>query len=236
LSRNPSEGKKREVTTPEPFGRHSATVWPSTPARYPEIAAEKDFDGLFAAHYEGVYRLLYRIVGTREEAEDLAQETFLRLHSAGYLWDRRRVTQDRPHNIRGWLYRVASNLAYNALRGEGRRKRRQEDTAQQAIVMARGEDDPAELVVRRDDRQVVRQALATLSQQQAQLLLLRHAGLSYRELAEALGVAPGSVGTLLARAETAFEKSYLKQESLPRPPGQGTLQVSTPDQGGEDEV
>lgn len=224
------------MTTPELFGWRSASAWSVTQARYPEIAAEQDFDELFTAHYEGVYRLLYRIVGTREEAEDLAQETFLRLHSAGYLWDRRRVAQDRQHNVRGWLYRVASNLAYNALRGEGRRKRRQEDTAQQAIVMTRGEDDPAELVVRRDDRQAVRRALATLSQQQAQLLLLRHAGLSYRELAEALGVAPGSVGTLLARAAIAFEKSYLKQESLPRQAGQGILQVSTPGQGGEDEV
>jgi RNA polymerase sigma-70 factor (ECF subfamily) len=179
-----------------------------------EDVDEKDFDGLFRTHYEGVYRLLYRIVGTREEAEDLAQETFLRLHRADYLWDRQRVTLERPHNIRGWLYRVASNLAYNALRGEGRRQRRQAETARQADVTGRGEDDPAELVVRGDDKQAVRRALAALSQQQAQLLLLRHAGLSYRELAEALGLAPGSVGTLLARAETAFEKSYLKQDSL----------------------
>jgi len=231
MSRNPAEDEDRNVTTPEPFARRSANAWPKVaPARYPEIASEKDFDELFKAHYEGVYRLLYRMVGTREEAEDLAQETFLRLHQAGHLWDPRRLSEslraeprDRPHNIRGWLYRVASNLAYNALRGEGRRRRRQEETARQAIVMSRGEDDPAELVVRTDERQAVRQALATLSQRQAQLLLLRHAGLSYRELAEALGVAPGSVGALLARAEIAFEKSYLKQESLPRRAGQGTL-------------
>jgi RNA polymerase sigma-70 factor (ECF subfamily) len=195
-------------------------LWPWTPTRYSEIASEKEFDELFKTHYEGVYRLLYRIVGTREEAEDLAQETFLRLHRAGHLWDRQRLPgsllegpHDRQHNIRGWLYRVASNLAYNALRDEGRRLRRQEETARQAIVMARGEEDPAELVARTDDKQDVRRALANLSQRQAQLLLLRHAGLSYRELADALGVAPGSVGTLLARAEIAFEQSYLKSGS-----------------------
>jgi RNA polymerase sigma-70 factor (ECF subfamily) len=201
------------VTVPEPH-RHFANAWPLAPVREPEIASEKDFDELFKTHYEGVYRLLYRIVGTREEAEDLAQETFLRLHRAANLWDRQRATAEGPHNIRGWLYRVASNLAYNALRAESRRQRRQADTARQTIVTGRGEDDPAELVVRGDDRQTVRRALAALSQQQAQILLLRHAGLSYRELAEVLGIAPGSVGTLLARAETAFEKSYLKQESL----------------------
>lgn len=39
-----------------------------------------DFDALFLAHVAAVFRLAYRIAGTREEAEDLAQETFLRLH------------------------------------------------------------------------------------------------------------------------------------------------------------
>ena len=58
----------------------------------------------------------------------------------------------------------------------------------------------------------VRRVLAGLPQKQSELLLLRHAGLSYRELAEALGMAPGSVGTLLARAEAAFEKAYRAQE------------------------
>jgi RNA polymerase sigma-70 factor (ECF subfamily) len=219
MSRNPSEDEDSIVTvpklqqcaSPEPH-RYLAHAWSLAPARDPEIAAEKDFDELFKTHYEGVYRLLYRIVGTREEAEDLAQETFLRLHRANHLWNPHHLPAEHPHNIRGWLYRVASNLAYNALRGEGRRQRRQAEMARQALVTGRGEDDPAEMVVRGDDRQAVRRALASLSQQQAQLLLLRHAGLSYRELAEALGVAPGSVGTLLARAETAFEKSYLKQE------------------------
>jgi RNA polymerase sigma-70 factor (ECF subfamily) len=54
----------------------------------------------------------------------------------------------------------------------------------------------------------VRKALAALSERQMQLLVLRQAGLSYRELALALGVAPGSIGTLLARAEAAFESAY----------------------------
>jgi RNA polymerase sigma-70 factor, ECF subfamily len=230
MSRNPSEDEDSSVIVPE-LHQRSSPAWPLAAARDPEIASEKVFDELFKTHYDGVYRLLYRIVGTREEAEDLAQETFLRLHKADDLWDRQPSSAERSHNIRGWLYRVASNLAYNALRGEKRRQHRQEETARQAIVAGRGEDDPAELVVRADDKQAVRRTLAGLSQQQAQLLLLRHAGLSYRELAEALGVAPGSVGTLLARAEIAFEKSYLKQERLLE--GQAGVR---PPQGGPHEV
>lgn len=160
--------------------------------------SEPDFDALFLAHYDGVYRLLYRIVGAREDAEDLAQETFVRLA-------RQRFRGDQAHNVRAWLYRVATNLAYNLLRGEARRTQRQEQFTRQATPDA---PDPAEAALRGDEQAAVRRALAGLPERQAQLLLLRHAGLSYRELAEAAGIAPGSVGTLLARAEAAFEKAY----------------------------
>jgi RNA polymerase sigma-70 factor (ECF subfamily) len=54
----------------------------------------------------------------------------------------------------------------------------------------------------------VRRALRRLPERQTQLLLLRQMGLSYAELADACGVAPGSVGTLLARAASAFRKAY----------------------------
>ena len=164
--------------------------------------AETDFDAQFLAYYEGVYRLLYRIVGTREEAEDLAQETFVRLA-------RQRFGAGREHNLRGWLYAVASNLAFNALRGRGRRQRREETVFRQADP--RGEPDPAEAALRDDERAAVRRTLAALPQRQAQLLMLRHSGLSYREIAAALGMAPRSVGALLARAEAAFEAAWRKQ-------------------------
>ncbi len=161
--------------------------------------AEVDFDALFLAHYEGVYRLLYRIVGTRDEAEDLVQETFLKL-------SRQRFGPDRMHNVRGWLYAVASNLALNALRGRGRRQRREETVFQ--LADRGGEPDPAVVALRDDERAAVRRTLAALPERQAQLLMLRHSGLSYREIAEALGMAPGSVGTTLARAEAAFEAAW----------------------------
>jgi RNA polymerase sigma-70 factor (ECF subfamily) len=114
--------------------------------------------------------------------------------------------------VRAWLYRVAVNLAYNALRSRGRRQRREEATAQTAWAVGSPAPDPAEAAIRSDERAAVRRALAALPERQAQLLLLRHAGLSYRELAEALHIAPGSVGTLLARAGAAFEKAYQEEK------------------------
>jgi RNA polymerase sigma-70 factor (ECF subfamily) len=158
---------------------------------------EVEFDALFLAHYDGIYRMLYRIVGSPQVAEDLAQETFLRLY-------RQRFASGREHNVRAWIYRVATNLAYNELRGQRRRERRQELVGEDASAPA----NPEETALRRAEQATVRRVLATLPERQAQLLLLRHAGLSYQELAEAVGVAPGSVGTLLARAHQAFEAAY----------------------------
>jgi RNA polymerase sigma-70 factor (ECF subfamily) len=54
----------------------------------------------------------------------------------------------------------------------------------------------------------VRLVLAQMKPRSAQLLVLRHSGFSYAEIAAALGVAPGSVGVLLARAEKEFEERY----------------------------
>jgi RNA polymerase sigma-70 factor, ECF subfamily len=159
-----------------------------------------DFDVLFLAHYQAVFRLAYRLAGTREEAEDLAQETFARLHASPRLWSAEHGA------VRGWLYRVVTNLAYNSSRGQGRRRRRED--AVFAEAGAQLEADPADLVEKAEQREAVRRALLRLPERQAQLLLLRHAGLSYKELADALGIAPGSVGTLLARAEAAFERAY----------------------------
>lgn len=159
-----------------------------------------EFEVLFLAHYEAVYRLLFRILGSSQEAEDLAQETFLRLYG-------QRFPQGREHHVRSWLYRVATNLAYNALRGQRRRERRQEALYG---AQAAGDEgtDPSEALLRKDEQESVRHVLASLPSRQAELLLLRYAGLSYSELAEALSLAPGSVGTLLARAEAAFEAAY----------------------------
>jgi RNA polymerase sigma-70 factor, ECF subfamily len=175
----------------------------------PDRTVSTDFDALFLAHYDGVYRLAYRLAGTREEAEDLAQEAFLRLHRTPHLWH----TAANPtieHNVRAWLYRVVTNLAYNALRGERRRQQREDRLA--GPLGPVGEADVADAALSAAEQAQaaaqVRRALAALTERQVQLLLLRQSGLSYRELAAELGVAPGSVGTLLARAEAAFVAAY----------------------------
>ncbi|MBN1889770.1 MAG: sigma-70 family RNA polymerase sigma factor [Thermoflexales bacterium] len=158
------------------------------------------FDTLFGQHYAVIYAVLFRLTGERAEAEDLAQETFLRLYDA--LRDSQRID-----NVGGWLYRVATRLGYNALRAARRRAGYEQAAAEPEQART---PDPAEELAHAEQRRLVRTALAQLPPQQAQLLVLRHSGLSYKELAGVLGVAPASVGTLLARAEQAFGACYVE--------------------------
>lgn len=156
------------------------------------------FDVLFYRHYDRVYGLLFRLVGNRAEAEDLTQEVFLKLYQQDF-------SRRMEHNLGGWLYRVATNVGYNAIRGRKRRWQRN------MLLLPDPTDapvTPAEKLAQAETRATVRAALARLPERQVQLLLLRQMDLSYAELAEACEVAPGSVGTLLKRAAHAFRQAY----------------------------
>ena len=159
------------------------------------------FEYLFLRYYALVYRVLYGVAGNAQEAEDLAQETFTALL-------RQPPRLDGAGALGGWLYRVAVNRAFNALRTEQRSQRGTGWAAPEQPC------DPQDEYLRREERERVRAALARLPERTAKLLLLRHAGLAYTEIATALQIAPGSVGTLLARAERAFAQTY-EQTGLP---------------------
>ena len=164
------------------------------------------FEDLFLQNWDKVYGVLFRLTGDRAESEDLALEAFLRL------WQR---PPSQDQTLAGWLYRVATNLGYNALRAAGRRSRHELDAGLEALTNGSGPEDPAnpaKEAERSDDRQHVQQILQQMQARQAQLLILRHSGLSYQEIAETLNIAPASVGTLLVRAEKEFVRLYEEGE------------------------
>lgn len=156
---------------------------------------EAGFEELFQRHYDMVYGVLYRLVGARQEAEDLAQEVFFKLYQNPLR---------HGENIAGWLYRVATNTGYNALRASHRRYQREYQAGGDGISSAA----PEEEVTRREIQRQVRTALLMLPERDAKMLVLSQAGFSYQELAEIVGVASSSVGTLLARARGAFLAVY----------------------------
>jgi RNA polymerase sigma-70 factor (ECF subfamily) len=173
----------------------------------------RSFEEHFRSEYPGLYRLVFRVLGTREEAEDVVQEAFLRLH--GRLSAGAPIAADLEDPglvggapIRPWLYRVAINLALNARRNRRRLWERHRRSWIEGPGDVAPDPDPHDAAERAQDRLRVREVLSRMPERQAKLLLLRHAGLPYREIAAALEIAPGSVGTLLARAEEAFEVTY----------------------------
>lgn len=150
----------------------------------------------FVRHWEAVARAALRIAGDVDDARDAAQEAFIRLHA-------RPPSADTP--LRAWLCRVATNEAVNALRSGRRRVAR--EVRHLASADAAATDDIAGANLRAE-RELVRETLLALPARARELLVLRAEGYRYFEIATVIGVAPGSVGTLLARAETAFREGY----------------------------
>jgi RNA polymerase sigma-70 factor (ECF subfamily) len=175
--------------------------------------SQEAFETIFRTYYGPVFSVAFRLLGSAPEADDIAQEAFLRLYQHP-------LTAGREHNLQGWLLRVAANLGYNALRSRQRRRAHESPTfedeadADAALADRAGSGDPVEEVTRSETADRVRRTLAALPERQVQLLLLRQAGLTYAELAGALNIAPGSVGTLLARAERTFRMHYGELEEI----------------------
>lgn len=164
---------------------------------------DASFEALFLRHYDRIYHILYRLLGHQADAEDVAQQVFLKLYHS----PRRVRLQGTEVNVAGWLYRVAVNLGYNMLRSQKREQARRE-TRGRWWLPASSLPDPAEMTESKDLQDRVRRVLAELKPRDAKLLVLRHSGLSYKELAVALDLSPGSIGSLLTRAERAFAKKY----------------------------
>jgi len=183
----------------EPLRHESHAV--SHPMKLRKSSNSKDdFESLFHEYWASIYRLLLRMVVDPAEAEDLALETFFRLHQY-------RPAHNELFNTGGWLYRVATNLALHSIRGFKRREQYELSAGKNALDEA-AENRPPEIFSQEEDRRLVHTALARMNPRQAEILVLRYSGLAYKEIAAALNISPTSIGPLLLRAEREFEKCY----------------------------
>lgn len=168
-------------------------------------------DRLFREYHQPLVRYLTRRLGDGDAAEELAQETFVRAMRHGPV-----------QRERAWLFAVASNLA----RDEARRSTR----SRQRLALLRSELDAdggeasepevfrleaqAEATADRVREQALaRSAVDALAERDRLALLMRDEGLDYHEIAAALGLSVGSVGTTLSRARRRLMDVY---ESLQR--------------------
>jgi RNA polymerase sigma-70 factor (ECF subfamily) len=150
------------------------------------------FEVFFREHYRVVVRLAQTVVGDAHGAHDVAQEVFL----AAY-----RRFPGHYEQAAGWVRVAAVHTALNVVRGDRRR-----DQRQQRVHAVGAPPSPEETVIEREARAEVRRVLRRLPRRSAAVLVMRHGGMSYVEIADALGVNVSHVGTLLRRAESALRK------------------------------
>ncbi len=160
------------------------------------------FDEAFVAHHRVVYRYAYALTRDRGLAEDVAQEVFIRLHQ-------NLEPAQREGMLRAWLLRVTTNVARNLIRTRSRSTSRDEkfvaDAAQTANVIL-----PDEELLRQTEIAEARRTLNKIKEPMRSCLLLKHEGLSYREIAAALGINESNVGSLISRGRREFIRLYGK--------------------------
>lgn len=157
------------------------------------------YEQLVRQHQNRIFRHLLNLTGSREEALELSQEVFLKAWEALPAW--------RPEaQFHTWLYRIASNLAYDLLRR--RRIVTYEALADDYDVPA-DEAGPEGRLQARQGMAALDAALARLPPDQREIVLLREVeGLSYDELAATLGIDEGTVKSRLARGRAALAQAY----------------------------
>ena len=162
---------------------------------------EAEFASIFREHYQQTLGIARRVVRNHAEAEEVSAEAFWRLYRAG-------PESVSEGTVRGWLFRTATRAAIDVLRASRHRGEKQELSSMDPEDR---KESALHQLLREEEIGEVRQVLARLDVSKTQLLLLRHSGLSYAEIAAALKVRPTSVGTMLARAEQEFYKLYARK-------------------------
>lgn len=178
--------------------------WPDAPEDRVLLArvARQDaqaFRILMDRHLSAIVALARRMLRDEAEADDIAQETMLRLWRAG------ETLELGPHGLRPWLRRVATNLCLDRIRA-GRRTVVTDEVPEV--------EEPPTQAVELEEQDLVRrvgEAVATLPDRQRRALtLFHHEGLSQAEVGEILGVSDEAVESLLARARRALRTRLAK--------------------------
>lgn len=161
------------------------------------------FERLVQRYQSRLVTVLEHLVGQRDQAEDLAQEVFLRVYRA-------RATYLPGAKFSTWLFTIANNLASSALRSAGRRREVHLDLRDtgpwnarplEALVQASSGQMPARQLDKAEMRDVVQLAISSLSERQRMAVLLnKFEGMCYADIAEVMELTPKAVKSLLSRA------------------------------------
>lgn len=162
-------------------------------ARDPQV-----FEAVVRTHYDRVYRLALRMLGNATDAEDVAQEAFMKVHRSAP-----RFRADS--SLSTWIYRITHNVCLDELRRRKRRPLAQglqgSDDEHLAVEQADDGPGPEEAALSADERLRLRRALDGLPLEFRSVLVLREVeDLSYEQIASVLKCPIGTVRSRLARA------------------------------------
>jgi RNA polymerase sigma-70 factor (ECF subfamily) len=169
---------------------------------------EDAFEILVNRYQISVLNLIYRFIGDRTQAKDLAQEVFLRV------WQTARSYEPKA-KFTTWIYRVTANLCLNELKSARRRRwfsfHRFDEDSGNAIEETFPDGSPTaeDVVLARERSHQISDALQSLpSNQRMALILKRYDDLSYREIAQVLGCSVSAVESLLVRAKRTLQEKF----------------------------
>jgi len=177
------------------------------------------FDEIFRKYNRSVRALCIRVLGDVDTAEDLVQETFIKVIKAlDYL--------DDDFNFSGWIHRVATNACMDEIRRRQRRLQRQVDAGEyeQDALLRSSDDDamtqPEKAYELQQLRRLIWDVSASLPARQRTALTMRELqGLSYASIARFMKTSESAVETLLHRARRRFREQFYKLEGPTELPG-----------------
>ncbi|WP_282433065.1 RNA polymerase sigma factor SigX [Desulfosporosinus youngiae] len=157
-----------------------------------------DFNTSYEKYYPVIFRHCAYLTGDVKAAEDIAQETFIKLYNSPPAHD----------NTGAWLSKVATNLAYNYIRDQKTRR------SKEPVIeghMVSNVISIEEIAIKNSEVRLVRKLLNNLNHRDRLCLLLKFSGYKYNEIAEIAKIEKASVGKILARAQEKFKELYLKE-------------------------
>jgi RNA polymerase sigma-70 factor (ECF subfamily) len=175
-------------------------------------ASAEAFSRLVEAYQTPVYNLAYRMLGNAVEAQDAAQETFIRAYT-------RLETYDPERKFSSWLLAIASHYCVDVLRKRRIDYLSLDDLPPMVELAMPRTTQPEQVLVSQQDASAVQKLLDVLSPDYRMPVILRYwYDMSYREIAETMGVSEGTIKTRLhrARAKLACYVSSTAQKAAPR--------------------
>lgn len=172
-----------------------------------QTRTDESLADLIASHHSTVMRVLTSVVKNSSEAEDLAQDVWLRVAThRGQLRD--------PERFRPWITQIARREALDFVR-QARHKWRTVDIDEPGVdLRADRSSDPEYRMDLEHSRQRVLQTLSLLSERDRRAIVLRDInGFSYREIGQVLGVSPGTAYTIICRGRSRFRQRFVGDEA-----------------------